>query len=53
MRLSSLSSSSSLLSFTTQKRDTNIAGAEMGQRMLSEPQSLSCRRDVLEIPIRR
>lgn len=37
MRVSSLSSSSSLLSLTTQKRETNVAGAEMGQRMLSEP----------------
>lgn len=33
----SLSSSSSLLSFVTQKRETNVAGTEMGQRMPSEP----------------
>lgn len=32
-----LSRSSSLLSFATVKRETNVAGAEMGQRMLSEP----------------
>lgn len=51
VRLSLLSKSPSLLSLVLKKRETNIAGVEMHQRM--PPEHLSCSRSGVGTPLQR